>query len=44
MRGDPVKTWMWSYDEIESGIMKKLTPDDAFSLFERLSREIDQFS
>ena len=44
MRGDPVKTWMWSYEDVENGIVNKLTPEDALAIFARLSREVDQFS
>ncbi len=44
MRGDPVKSWMWSYEDVEKGIVKKLKPADAFAVFEKLSREIDQFT
>ena len=43
MRGDPVKSWMWSYEDVDNGIVKKLKPEDAFEVFEKLSREIDQF-
>ena len=44
MRGDPVKSWMWSYEDVSNGIVKKLKPEDAFAVFEKLSREIDQFN
>jgi hypothetical protein len=44
MRGDPVKSWMWSYEDVDNGIVKKLKPEDAFEVFEKLSREIDQFN
>ncbi len=44
MRGDPVKSWMWSYEDVDNGIVKKLKPEDAFAVFEKLSREIDQFN
>ena len=44
MRGDPVKSWMWSYEDVDKGIVKKLKPEDAFAVFEKLSREIDQFN
>ena len=44
MRGDPVKSWMWSYEDVDSGIVKNLKPEDAFEVFEKLSREIDQFN
>ena len=44
MRGDPVKSWMWSYEDVDNGIVKKLKPAEVFAVFERLSREIDQFN
>ena len=44
MRGDPVKSWMWSYQEVSDGVMKRLNPEDVFSIFQKLSREIDQFN
>ena len=44
MRGDPIKSWMWSYEDVDNGIVKKLKPEDAFAVFEKLSREIDQFN
>ena len=44
MRGDPVKSWMWSYEDVDNGIVKKLNPEEAFIVFEKLSREIDQFN
>ena len=44
MRGDPVKSWMWSYEDVDNGIVKKLKPEDAFAVFEKLSQEIDQFN
>ena len=44
MRGDPVKSWMWSYEDVDNGIVKKLKPEEAFKVFKKLSREIDQFN
>jgi len=44
MRGDPVETWMWSHEEVKSGLMKKLSMQEALSVFERLSRNVDQFN
>lgn len=43
MRDDPVKTYMWTRQQVAEGLLTKLTPDDAFHAFERLSREVDQF-
>ena len=44
MRDDPVKTWMWSFDEVKKGVVRKLSPEEALFVFKRLSREVDQFS
>ena len=44
MRDDPVKTWMWSFDDVKKGLVKKLSPEEALFVFKRLSREVDQFS
>jgi len=44
MRGDPVRTWMWSHQDIKNGILTKLSPNDSFKVFDRISREIDQFN
>ena len=44
MRDDPVKTWMWSFDEVKNGLVRKLSPEEALFVFKRLSREVDQFS
>ena len=44
MRDDPVKTWMWSFDDVKNGLVKKLNPEEALFVFKKLSREVDQFS
>ena len=44
MRGDPARTWMWSHEDVKNGILKKLSSDDSFKVFDRISREIDQFN
>ena len=44
MREDPVHTWMWTREEIKNGLLTRIKPDEAFETFERLSREVDQFS
>lgn len=43
MRDDPVKSWMWTRDEIREGILNTIGPDDALNIFKRHSREVDQF-
>ena len=43
MREDPVKSWMWTRTEVKTGILTRIKPKEAFEVFERLSREVDQF-
>ena len=44
MRGDPVETWMWSYEEVKGGLMKNLSEEEAIATFEKLARDVDQFN
>jgi len=44
MRGDPLMTSMWTNEDIKAGKVKKLNSTEAFKLFEKFSREIDQFN
>tara|TARA_A100000164_G_C21637497_1_gene644207 strand:+ start:22 stop:432 length:411 start_codon:yes stop_codon:yes gene_type:complete len=43
MKDDPVKTWMWSKEEVANGIVSKLTPDEVINVFEKLSKESSIF-
>ena len=43
MREDAVQTWMWTREEVRSGLLKRIKPNEAFDTFERLSRGVDQF-
>ena len=43
MREDPIKTWMWTRSDVKKGLVAQLTPEQALSVFEKLSIEIDQF-
>ena len=43
MRDDPVKSWMWTRDEIHSGALKNLIPEEAKNLFKRHAKQVDQF-
>jgi hypothetical protein len=43
MREDPVKSWMWTRTEVKAGILTRIKPKEAFEVFERLAREVDQF-
>ena len=44
MRGDPVETWMWSYEEVKGGLLKNLSAEEASAAFEKLSKNVDQFN
>ena len=44
MREDAVHTWMWTREEVKNGLLTRIKPSDAFATFERLSREVDQFT
>ena len=43
MRGDPVKDWMWTKEEVADGVLERLSQNDAMNIFVQHSREIDQF-
>ena len=43
MRGDPVKDWMWTQEEVADGVLEKLSKNDAMKIFVQHSREIEQF-
>ena len=36
MKDDPVKTWMWSKEEVANGIVSKLTTEEVLKVFEKL--------
>ena len=44
MRGDPLITSMWTSEDVSNGVVKKLKSTEALKLFEKISREIDQFN
>ena len=44
MRGDPLITSMWTSEDVNNGVVKKLKSAEALKLFEKISREIDQFN
>ena len=44
MRGDPLMTSMWTHKDITDGKVKKLNSNESLKLFEKFSREIDQFN
>ena len=43
MKDDPVKTWMWSKEEVANGIIKSLTQEEIIKVFEKLSKESSIF-
>ena len=43
MKDDPVKTWMWSKEEVANGIVTKLTKEEIINVFEKLSKESSIF-
>tara|TARA_A100001011_G_C14127421_1_gene763943 strand:+ start:243 stop:704 length:462 start_codon:yes stop_codon:yes gene_type:complete len=43
MREDAVRTWMWTREEVRTGLLTRIKPKDALDTFERLSRGADQF-
>ena len=42
MREDSAGTWMWSRQEVKAGLQVRIKPNQAFNIFERLSRGLDQ--
>ena len=40
MRDDPVRTWMWSREEVDAGALDKISASDAFNIFQRHSKEL----
>lgn len=39
MRHDPAKSWMWSPEDVSSGIVEKVKSDEILSVFARLKNE-----
>ena len=44
MKDDPVKTWMWSREEISNGIVKSLSKAEVEQVFVKLSKEATIFN
>ena len=40
MRDDPVRSWMWSREEVDAGALNKISASDAFNIFQRHSKEL----
>ncbi len=44
MKDDPVKTWMWSREDVSKGIVKSLSKAEVQEVFVKLSKEATVFS
>ena len=44
MKDDPVKTWMWSREEVSNGIVKSLSETEVEEVFLKLSKEATIFN
>ena len=44
MKDDPVKTWMWSREEVSNGIVKSLSKAEIEKVFVKLSKEATIFN
>ena len=44
MKDDPVKTWMWSREQVSNGIVKSLSEVEVEDVFLKLSKEATIFS
>jgi hypothetical protein len=40
MRDDPVRSWMWSREEVDKGALDTIDAEEAFSIFARHSKEL----
>ena len=44
MKDDPVKTWMWSREDVSKGIVKSLSKAEVEEVFNKLSKEAAIFN
>ena len=44
MKDDPVKTWMWSREDVSNGIVKSLPEKEVVEVFLKLSKEATIFN
>ena len=44
MKDDPVKTWMWSREQVSNGIVKSLSEAEVEGVFSKLSKEATIFN
>tara|TARA_B100000902_G_scaffold374647_1_gene403817 strand:+ start:777 stop:1214 length:438 start_codon:yes stop_codon:yes gene_type:complete len=40
MRDDPIRSWMWSREEVDAGALDRINALDAFNIFQRHSKEL----
>jgi hypothetical protein len=40
MRHDPMRSWMWSREEVAAGAWRRASPEDALGIFRRVAAEI----
>ena len=40
MRDDPVRSWMWSREEVDKGALDTIDAEEAFGIFARHSKEL----
>jgi hypothetical protein len=40
MRDDPVRSWMWSREEVDKGALDTIDANEAYSIFARHSKEL----
>jgi len=40
MRDDPVRSWMWSREQVDKGALDSVDAEEAFSIFKRHSKEL----
>ena len=43
MKDDPIKSWIWTREELDHGILENVAQSDALEIFVKFSKEIDQF-
>jgi hypothetical protein len=40
MRHDPMKSWMWSQEEVAAGAWRRASPEEALDIFRRVAAEL----
>jgi hypothetical protein len=39
MRNDPMRSWMWSREQVEAGAVRRASPEEALGVFRRIAAE-----